>query len=137
MKTTISNSFLSVRIINIMSALFLAIVCFTFTACGDDEDGGGNASGVVGTWMIDSDDRIYTFRSNGTGTESEPDYYGGDGDRTQWDITYTYDEEKHTLVIYDEEGLDQVFYDVRVSKDYIVATNDDWYGGSVTLERVK
>ncbi len=135
MKTTISNkSFYRSAIF--VCALFLAFACFTFTACGDDEEGSGNSSGVVGTW-IDNDDRIYTFRSNGTGTESEPDYYGSDGERTQWDITYTYDEEKHTLVIYDEEGLDQVFYDVRVSKDYIVATNEDWYGGSVTLERVK
>ena len=122
-------------------ALFATLVCISFTACSDDsddgdyDDGPSTSESIVGTWIYNSRDeyRVYTFYSNGTGTESESPN-GGD-DLETWDITYNYDESDGTLIITDDYGERTFCYDVEVTANRLTFTNDDWFGGTVTLMR--
>ena len=122
-------------------ALFATLVCISFTACSDDsddgdyDDGPSTSESIVGTWIYNSRDeyRVYTFYSNGTGTESESP--NGGNDIEAWDITYIYDESDGTLIITDDYGERTFCYDVEVTANRLTFTNDDWFGGTVTLMR--
>ena len=108
---------------------------YVFTRSDGTSGGGDHNISIVGTWVLDTDAeyRIYTFHADGTGTESEPDYYTG---LNTWDITYVYNPQDGTLLIFDEYGdLDIAFYNVRISGNYLFLTNDDWYDGTVIFER--
>ena len=124
-----------------LTALLTTLICISLAACSDDSDdenydnGLSTSKSIVGTWIYNnrSEYRVYTFYSNGTGTEGESPN-GGD-DLETWDITYAYDETDGTLIITDDYGEHTFCYDVEVTANRLTFTNDDWFGGTVTLMR--
>ena len=65
-----------------MTIVLMALVCTTFTSCGDDKDEDNKTvkSPILGTWVISesgddwSSTKIIIFNSNGTGTQSISGY---------------------------------------------------------------
>ena len=126
------------RTLRFTYAVLIALFSISFTACSSDADESDTPSGtsIVGTWTLDTDGefRVYTFRSDGTGTESEPDYPTG---LNTWDITYTYDAEAGTLLIISDNGDVTFFYNVTVTENLLILTNDNGYGGTVVFTRTE
>lgn len=81
----------------------LAVVMFSFSACSDDDEGGG--TGIVSTWEYRQSSEYYEivqFRADGTYIVEEHEYYNS---RNEWDTateegTYEFDEEAMELTIY-------------------------------------
>lgn len=65
-----------------MTIVLMALVCTTFTSCGDDKDDDNKTvkSPILGTWVISesgddwSSTETIVFNSNGTGTQSISGY---------------------------------------------------------------
>ena len=69
------------KLLSMMTIVLMALVCTTFTSCGDDDDDNKTVkSPIVGTWVISesgddwSNTEIIVFNSNGTGTLSISGY---------------------------------------------------------------
>ena len=70
------------KLFSMMTIVLMALVCTTFTSCGDDKDEDNKTvkSPILGTWVISesgddwSSTKIIVFNSNGTGTQSISGY---------------------------------------------------------------
>ena len=70
------------KLLSMMTIVLMALVCTTFTSCGDDKDEDNKTvkSPILGTWVISesgsdwSSTKIIIFNSNGTGTQSISGY---------------------------------------------------------------
>ena len=70
------------KLLSMMTIVLMALVCTTFTSCGDDKDEDNKTvkSPILGTWVISesgsdwSSTKTIIFNSNGTGTQSISGY---------------------------------------------------------------
>ena len=70
------------KLFSMMTIVLMALVCTTFTSCGDDKDEDNKTvkSPILGTWVISesgddwSSTKTIIFNSNGTGTQSISGY---------------------------------------------------------------
>ena len=70
------------KLLSMMAIVLMALVCTTFTSCGDDKDEDNKTvkSPILGTWVISesgddwSSTETIVFNSNGTGTQSKSGY---------------------------------------------------------------
>jgi len=83
------------------TVLMLLFVGFGFAACGDDDDeNGGNASGIVGTWRYDYGDGDYEVMVlNADGTGSFTEGYASVGQVNTDYFKYDYDADAGALYI--------------------------------------
>ena len=111
--------------------MFLAVVlCAGVVSCKDDDDDDNGASGnsIVGTWRYDFGYNAYalmTFNEDLTGIYREFD----EEDGGWWSYTFTWLQNNgKVMVIDDEDGYGDEYYNVTVTATKLTWTYNNGYG---------
>ncbi len=83
--------------------LTLAVTSVTFSSCSDDSDD-GLQNPLVGTWVSESGNTTYTFKSNGTGTYVYEEMYEGITISEKSNFTYIFSLSENLLKISHENS---------------------------------
>ena len=129
--TNIENQFIMRKVMFKWLVMFLAVVlCAGVVSCKDDDDDDNGASGnsIVGTWRYDFGYNAYalmTFNEDLTGIYREYD----EEDGGWWSYTFTWLQNNgKVMVIDDEDGYGDEYYNVTVTATKLTWTYNNGYG---------
>ena len=127
----IENKFIMRKVMFKWLVMFLAVVlCAGVVSCKDDDDDDNGASGnsIVGTWRYDFGYNAYalmTFNEDLTGIYREYD----EEDGGWWSYTFTWLQNNgKVMVIDDEDGYGDEYYNVTVTATKLTWTYNNGYG---------
>ena len=129
--SNIENQFIMRKVMFKWLVMFLAVVlCAGVVSCKDDDDDDNGASGnsIVGTWRYDFGYNAYalmTFNEDLTGIYREYD----EEDGGWWSYTFTWLQNNgKVMVIDDEDGYGDEYYNVTVTATKLTWTYNNGYG---------
>lgn len=119
------------HLMKLTTALMLLFAGLGLAACGDDDEG-GSASGIVGTWRCDYNEEYYAYeiielRADGTGTFTYGYVFNGQVQPDTESFKYTYDAEKELLhVTYMEDGDEEDVISASLSGDKLILDGEEY-----------
>lgn len=117
-------------IFNWLAALLTIIMCIGLEACKDDDnDSKQTTNSIIGTWRYDSSAGyvLITFREDGTGVEYEYDPYDGMGEGMLDADSFTWAQNKNTIIIKFDDGYTEIFENVSISSNTLKWVDPDGY----------
>lgn len=106
-----------------------ALFSITLVSCSSDDDDNGVPSELIGRWEGENNKyNFYAYEFNKDGKGYAEDWFDDKGvKRERWAITYTYNESKKILTIYDAEDgeVDDIYTVIELTYSKMILLDNE------------